>query len=631
MFIYAMFQQYFPYELRGHAHKYTQKLVTYFYPYIQITFHELTGEKLKRSDAYFAIQNYLADHTTATAKRLKADVVKGSKSLVLTMDDHEQVMEEFQGIKIWWSSNKNTPKRPSFSFYPKTEERRYYTLTFHKRYRDAITKSYIDKVLKDGKAIAVRNRERKLYTNNPSDSWYEYQSTKWSHVQFEHPANFETLAMAENEKEAVKNDLIKFSKGKEYYTKIGKPWKRGYLLYGPPGTGKSTMIAAMANLLDYDIYDLELTTVKDNSELRKLLIETTSKSIIIIEDIDCSIDLTGQRRKEKKNEEDDKKKDPVEKKKEEEEKKSKKGSKVTLSGLLNFIDGIWSACGGERIIIFTTNFVDKLDPALIRRGRMDRHIEMSYCCFEAFKLLARNYLDLDDHELFGRIEVLLGEKEITPADVAECLMPKSETEGVESCLRELVKVLEKLKKKKKQGKKKAEEEGQRKKKKKAKKKTTKKGESEEEKEGEDGNGDEEVESEDETESSSKVTLSGLLNIIDGIWSASGGERVIIFTTNHVEKLDEALIRKGRMDKHIELSYCDFEGFKVLAKNYLSIETHPLFEVVRGLLEKTKVSPADVAESLMQKAVEEDADICLNRLIRDLESKSAKEGEQSKEA
>ncbi|CAI0453691.1 unnamed protein product [Linum tenue] len=452
MFIYAMFQQYFPYELRGHAHKYTQKLVTYFYPYIQITFHELTGEKLKRSDAYFAIQNYLADHTTATAKRLKADVVKGSKSLVLTMDDHEQVMEEFQGIKIWWSSNKNTPKRPSFSFYPKTEERRYYTLTFHKRYRDAITKSYIDKVLKDGKAIAVRNRERKLYTNN---------STKWSHVQFEHPANFETLAMAENEKEAVKNDLIKFSKGKEYYTKIGKPWKRGYLLYGPPGTGKSTMIAAMANLLDYDIYDLELTTVKDNSELRKLLIETTSKSIIIIEDIDCSIDLTGQRRKEKKNsEEDDKKKDPVEKKKEEEEKKSKKGSKVTLSGLLNFIDGIWSACGGERIIIFTTNFVDKLDPALIRRGRMDRHIEMSYCCFEAFKLLARNYLDLDDHELFGRIEVLLGEKEITPADVAECLMPKSETEGVESCLRELVKVLEKLKKKKKQGKKKAEEEGE---------------------------------------------------------------------------------------------------------------------------------------------------------------------------
>ena len=43
-------------------------------------------------------------------------------------------------------------------------------------------------------------------------------------------------------------------------------------------------------------------------------------------------------------------------------------SKVTLSGLLNFIDGVWSAIGGERIIAFTTNYLEKLDLALIRRG-----------------------------------------------------------------------------------------------------------------------------------------------------------------------------------------------------------------------------------------------------------------------
>ncbi|KAL0385000.1 UNVERIFIED_CONTAM: AAA-ATPase ASD, mitochondrial [Sesamum radiatum] len=59
------------------------------------------------------------------------------------------------------------------------------------------------------------------------------------------------------------------------------------------------MIAAMANLLDYDVYDLELTSVKDNTELRRLLTETTAKSIIVIEDIDCSLDLTGQRTKRK--------------------------------------------------------------------------------------------------------------------------------------------------------------------------------------------------------------------------------------------------------------------------------------------------------------------------------------------
>ena len=205
------------------------------------------------------------------------------------------------------------------------------------------------------------------------------------------------------------------------------------------------MIAAMANFLDYDVYDLELTTVKDNSDLRRLLIETTGKSIIVIEDIDCSLDLTGQRKKKEEDEngdETDKEKDPISKKKKEAKEEGKRASKVTLSGLLNFIDGIWSACGGERIIVFTTNYVDRLDPALIRRGRMDKHIEMSYCCFEAFKVLAKNYLELESHELFGKIEELLGQTEISPADVAENLMPKSDEEDVETCLKCLIEALE---------------------------------------------------------------------------------------------------------------------------------------------------------------------------------------------
>ncbi|KAK9038366.1 hypothetical protein V6N11_023241 [Hibiscus sabdariffa] len=121
----------------------------------------------------------------------------------------------------------------------------------------------------------------------------------------------------------------------------------------------------------------------------------------------------------------------------------RKESEVTLSGLLNFIDGIWSACGGERIIVFTTNHVEKLDPALIRRGRMDKHIEMSYCRFEAFKVLAKNYLDMDSHPLFGEIERLLEETDMTPADVAENLMLKSDDdeEEDEACLKSLIEAL----------------------------------------------------------------------------------------------------------------------------------------------------------------------------------------------
>lgn len=44
---------------------------------------------------------------------------------------------------------------------------------------------------------------------------------------------------------------------------------------------------------------------------------------------------------------------------------------------------------------------------------------------------------------------------------------------------------------------------------------------------------------------SMITFSGLLNSLDGV--ASAEERIIFLTTNHVEKLDPALIRPGRVD------------------------------------------------------------------------------------
>jgi chaperone BCS1 len=72
---------------------------------------------------------------------------------------------------------------------------------------------------------------------------------------------------------------------------VGKAWKRGYLLYGPPGTGKSSLIAAMANYLKFDIYDLELTSIYSNSDLRRVLLSTTNRSILVIEDIDCNMEM----------------------------------------------------------------------------------------------------------------------------------------------------------------------------------------------------------------------------------------------------------------------------------------------------------------------------------------------------
>jgi chaperone BCS1 len=52
----------------------------------------------------------------------------------------------------------------------------------------------------------------------------------------------------------------------------------------------------------------------------------------------------------------------------------------------------------------------------------------------------------------------------------------------------------------------------------------------------------------------KVSLSALLNVIDGVGSQEG--RILIMTTNHITRLDKALIRPGRVDKKIELGLAD---------------------------------------------------------------------------
>lgn len=149
-------------------------------------------------------------------------------------------------------------------------------------------------------------------------------------------------------------DLENFVKRRDYYRRIGKAWKRGYLLYGPPGTGKSSLVAAMAKFLNYDIFYLDVTDVESNADLKSLLISTSNRSMLVIEDVDCCNNRDSL---------------------------VDHSNKLTLSGILNFTDGLWSCCTDERIIVFTTNHKEKLDPALLRPGRMDMHVHLSYCSF----------------------------------------------------------------------------------------------------------------------------------------------------------------------------------------------------------------------------------------------------------
>lgn len=408
------------------------KITAFFSSTVHITIPEYTANRFERNELFVAIEAYISDRCTDGAHKLKAKLGCGEQEPHIFLDDEQEIIDSSTGITVWWFAYTEHPRFSVVINHPGADERRFYRVAFHRSLRKEVKDSYLPHVLKEGRAVIANNFQRRLFTNNP------HRETCWSHVAFQHPATFDTLAMDPMEKQAVINDLNAFQNGKDYYDKVGKAWKRGYLLFGPPGTGKSTMIAAISNHLVYDIYDLELTAVNNNTDLRKLFIQTKEKSIIVIEDIDRSVDFTGKSRDKKSGGESDNMK------KEHEE--DADGTKLTLSGMLNFIDGLWSACRGERIIIFTTNNRDKLDPALIRPGRMDKHIEMSYCRFEAFKVLANNYLGttITEHHLFEqfpKIDQLLQEVDMSPAEVAGYLM-RTEEDG-DARLKHLVEALKK--------------------------------------------------------------------------------------------------------------------------------------------------------------------------------------------
>jgi chaperone BCS1 len=137
---------------------------------------------------------------------------------------------------------------------------------------------------------------KKIKQGNIALKIHSNEYNRWGHepIKFNHPMSFNTLAIDEELRREITIDLDKFVRAREFYRRTGKAWKRGYLLYGPPGTGKTSLIAAMANYLNYDIYDMDLTAVRDNKHLKQLLLAMSNRSILVIEDIDCTINLQNR-------------------------------------------------------------------------------------------------------------------------------------------------------------------------------------------------------------------------------------------------------------------------------------------------------------------------------------------------
>jgi hypothetical protein len=203
--------------------------------------------------------------------------------------------------------------------------------------------------------------------------------------------------------EKIKNDIKHFFESKEKYISLGICYKRGYMFYGKPGCGKTSFIISLANIFSLNIYIISLSSNINDEKLLIAISEIPEKSIVLFEDIDV---IFPKPRNEDDNSDCDEKKTKI------------KTSNITMSGFLNAIDGISSSNKGL-LFIFTTNYIDKLDDALIREGRVDFKMEFKYLnteCIQRMILKFRPNLHVFANNISKKI------KTISPCKLNEMLI-----------------------------------------------------------------------------------------------------------------------------------------------------------------------------------------------------------------
>lgn len=246
------------------------------------------------NEIYRAAQTYLSTKISPDAVRLRISKGHKDKHVNLYLSDGEIVNDVYQDVELKWIFVTDGGDKKGgggggggrggggMEDDGKSE---YFELSFDKKHKDLILNSYVPYI--ETKAKEIRDERRILMLHS-------LNSLRWESVILEHPSTFETMAMEDELKRDVIADLDRFIRRKDFYKRVGKAWKRGYLLYGPPGTGKSSLVAAMANYLKFDVYDLQLASVMRDSDLRRLLLATRNRSILVIEDIDCAVDLPNR-------------------------------------------------------------------------------------------------------------------------------------------------------------------------------------------------------------------------------------------------------------------------------------------------------------------------------------------------
>ena len=215
---------------------------------------------------------------------------------------------------------------------------------------------------------------------------------------------FSDVAGADEEKEELR-EIVDFLRDPTKFTKLGAKIPHGVLLMGPPGTGKTLLAKAVAGEANVPFYSIsgsdfvEMYVGVGASRVRDLF-DTAKKNPAAIIFID-EIDAVGRHRGAGLGGGHDER-------------------EQTLNQLLVEMDGFGGNDGV--IVIAATNRPDILDPALLRPGRFDRQVTVSYPDLQGrediLKVHARNKPFEGDVSLREVAQTTVG---FTGADLANLL------------------------------------------------------------------------------------------------------------------------------------------------------------------------------------------------------------------
>lgn len=204
-------------------------------------------------------------------------------------------------------------------------------------------------------------------------SVWTYNGRCWECITQKTRRPLDTVVIDAQQKAGITADLEWFMNNPDWYQERGIPYRRGYLFYGPPGTGKTSLIFALASHYAVPVYMLNLSTLLGDDTLMDALGSLPDGVFLLIEDIDATGVHVEPRKGGRRPPAMD---GPAEEESEAEAADPRPRGGVTLSGLMNALDGIASP---DRLVTFmTTNHPEHIEPALLRPGRVDRREELGY-------------------------------------------------------------------------------------------------------------------------------------------------------------------------------------------------------------------------------------------------------------